>query len=194
MPLATTSSNTRFLSVLESNDRAAIAIHLSGFREMGKVNFGASLSVPAEERISAVSQSKEGYNRLLVAIGASLKSAFSNINLRIGLTEDQIVELADQIIIQSQEDNLSLEDVLLFLQELISGRAGKIYDRMDIPTFFELFENYRQQRHIALLNIRYEQEVNHKALGWSEREPNDEKEPHREALKYHLQRLYKEKQ
>jgi hypothetical protein len=173
-----------------------IAIHLSHFRNMGVVDFKAALSVPTEERIPTLSKTKEGYNALLIALTASIKSAMSNFNLRVGLSEDQMVELADQIITQSHEDNLSLEDVLLFLQDLISGKAGKIYDRMDIPTFFELFETYRQKRHEALLDIRYEQHVNYKALGPTERESENydrERQAQREAIGDHLRKQYKEK-
>lgn len=117
------------------------------------------------------------------------------INLRVGLTEDQIITIATEIIEESKEDNLALEDVLLFLKDLITGKAGKIYDRMDVPTFFELFETYRQTRHDALQDIRYEQSVNYKALGPTERasDNNDrEKELHRSALGDHLKNLYKD--
>jgi hypothetical protein len=171
-----------------------LAMHLSDYRERGVVNFKAVFAVPSSERIPTLSATKEGYSRLLIALGASLQSAMSNFNLRYGLSEEQMVELADQIISTSHEDNLSLEDVLLFLSELVSGKAGKVYDRMDIPTFFELFENYRQRRHEELLNYRYEQSVNHKALGPTERSSEDttsERDSHRQALGDHLKHIYK---
>jgi uncharacterized protein YciU (UPF0263 family) len=183
-----------FLSVLEQQDKVGIAVHLSQFKERGVINFGMALSVPTEERIPMLAKSPEGYNRLLIALSASLKSAMANINLRVGLSEDQLVELADQIITESSEDNLSLEDVLLFLQLLVTGKAGKIYDRLDIPTFFELFETYREDRHQALLNVRYEQSVNHRALGPTDRTSEEtDKDAHREALADHLKNLYKDK-
>jgi len=182
-----------FLNVLEGNSKLEITAYLSDFKERGVVNFTRSLAVPVTERIPMLSATKEGYNRILIALSASIKSAMSNINLRVGLSEDQIVELADQIISESHEDNLALEDVLLFLQQLIAGKAGKIYDRMDIPTFFELFDNYREDRHKTLKNIRYEQEINHKSEGPTEKFSNDrsEREAHKNALKEHLQRIYK---
>lgn len=88
------------------------------------------------------------------------------MNLKRGMNEDQIINLAEAIIEESKEDNLSMEDVLLFLQQMMTGKiAGRIYDRMDIPLFFELFEYYRQERYLALRYIQYEAEVNYKALG-----------------------------
>lgn len=181
---------------MDKQDNVSIAVHLSDFRERGLVNFSKVLAVPSEERIPVLSQTKAGYQHILTVLAASLKSAFSNINLRVGLNESQVVELADQIINSSFEDNLSLEDVILFLQELVTGKAGKIYDRMDIPTFFELFETYRQSRHEQLINIRYEQQANHKVLGPAERASEDgtsERDAHRIALGEHLKHIYKDK-
>jgi hypothetical protein len=36
---------------------------------------------------------------------------------------------------------------------------------MDIPTFFEFFEKYRQERHINLIRIREERSANYKVMG-----------------------------
>lgn len=193
--LVTSGSNKSFINALVKQDNVAIAVHLSEFKERGMVNYTRVLAVPSAERIPALTQSKKDYQHILTILAVCLKSAFSNINLRIGLNESQIVELADQIINTSFEDNLSLEDVMLFLQEMVTGKAGKIYDRMDIPTFFELFETYRQKRYEALQEFRYEQSANHKALGPSERSSEDstsEKDAHMEAMNEHLKHLYKD--
>jgi hypothetical protein len=76
-----------------------------------------------------------------------------------------MIEISDQIIEQSGEDNLALEDFLLFGQKFLVGEYGKIYDRMDVPTFFEFFEKYRQLRHEAILNVREEQHAQFKSMG-----------------------------
>lgn len=166
------------LQNLTNGDKIAISIHLSTFKERGVILFPKVLAIKSSERIPALAKTPDGRGDILTALTASIKSAFSNINLRVGLNEDQMIELADAIIDQSSEDNLSLEDVLLFLQKLIVGDAGKIYDRMDIPTFFELFENYRQDRHTAVLRIREEQQVQYKSSGdperWSETHDKEE--------------------
>jgi hypothetical protein len=165
-------------------------MHLSKFKERGVVSFPMVLSIDSKDRIPALSKTEEGRFEVLTALTASIKSAFSNINLRVGLNEDQMIELADAIIDQSGEDNLSLEDVLLFLQKLLVGDAGKIYDRMDIPTFFELFESYRQDRHLATIQIREEQQVQYKSLGdperWSETHDKEQENSMHEAMKQYL--------
>lgn len=195
MQLAKTSSKKNCLSVLESGDRMQVSLYISDFKERGVVMFNQVLAVPSSDRIPQLATTKEGKTRLLIAISASLKSALKNINLRVGLNEDQIITLAEQIINTSFEDNLGLEDVLLFLEGLITGAYGKIYDRLDSPTFFELFEVYRQQRHEALMNFRYEKQVNHRSLGPAERTSEDtatEREAHRIALGEHLKHIYKD--
>lgn len=116
-----------------------------------------------EERIPALA--KEDRGLVVTAIAASLKSALDNINIRKGLNEDQLIDIAETIIDQAEEDQLALEDVLLFLGRLVTGQAGTLYDRLDMPTFFELFETYREERFQALRHIRHEQHVNYKAMG-----------------------------
>lgn len=175
---------------MQNGNKMAISAHLSRFKERGIIAFDKILSIQSSERIPALVKNPDGRYEVLIALTATLKSAFNNINLRMGLNEDQIIELSDSIIDQSFEDNLSLEDVLLFLQKLLMGEAGKIYDRMDIPTFFEMFEKYRQERYEALLNIREEQQAQYKSFGpserWSDMNKEDERDAFHEAMKDYL--------
>lgn len=150
------------LDVMLSGNKTEVNYALTEFKERGVIRFDKILAVQSDQRIPALTKTIEGRMQVSAAITASIKSAFDNINLRIGLSPDQVVEIAEQIIDQSEEDYLSLEDVLLFLQQLITGKAGKIYDRMDVPTFFELFENYREQRYQELLRIRKDQLAQHR--------------------------------
>lgn len=175
---------------MASGNKVAVNMHLSKFKERGVVLFPMVLSIATKDRIPALVKTEEGRYEVLIALTASLKSAFNNINLRVGLNEDQMIELADAIIDQSGEDNLSLEDVLLFLQKLLVGDTGKIYDRMDIPTFFQLFEKYRQDRHVAVLRIREEQQVQYKSLGdpdrWSETHDEESERAMGDAMKEYM--------
>ena len=140
-------------------------MHLSKFKERGAIVFSKVFEISLDDRIPALSKTEDGKYQVLVAITASLKSMFSNINLRVGLNEDQLIEIAELIIDQSNEDNLALEDFLLFGQKFLVGEYGKIYDRMDVPTFFEFFEKYRQARHESILAIREEEHAQFKSMG-----------------------------
>ena len=151
-----------------NGEKPAINAYLSNFKEHGNLLFDKILGIDTKDRIPALIKVEDGRMQVLVALAAALKSAFNNMNLKFGVNEDQIIDLADQIIDQSHEDNLALEDVLLFLQKMMVGECGKIYDRMDMPKFFEQFEVYRQERHEALNNIRYEQDANYKVMGRGE--------------------------
>jgi len=157
-------------------NRQEIRNQLALYKQMGVIDFKAVLAIQSTERINYLAVQPKGRERVSAALAASIKSAFESLNLRVGMNIEQILDLADEIIDQSAEDNLALEDVLLFLQQLVTGKTGKIYDRMDIPTFFEMFEVYRQDRHDALSAIREQEQVNHKALGDPDRSSDNNTE------------------
>jgi hypothetical protein len=177
---------------METGKKLDVQLHLSQFKNFGIVEFDKVLSIPATDRIPALVKEPDGYLRVATALTASIKSAMENINLKFPMTEDQIVELSGLIIDQSAEDNLSLEDVLLFLHELITGKAGKIFDRMDIARFFEMFENYRQERHLSLLRIREESHLQKQFYDDRASDNDSEKENMREAIGDYLQQKYKD--
>ena len=156
------------------------------FKEHGRVSMTRVLGLGPYERLPFLAKMPGMREDLITAIAASLKSAFSNLNLKFSMSESQVVELADMIIDQSSEDDLGLEDVLLFLEEMLTGKCGKIYDRMDIPLFFDLFEHYRQRRHEAVKAIRDEEDAQFRALPVNDRfvydSQEDEKNKSRRAM------------
>lgn len=132
---------------------------------MGAVVYEKPLVIPLSERIPALASTEEGRFGVLTALTASIGAAMGHMNLKYPMNADQILEIGNLIIDQAAEDWIAIEDVLLFLQELLLGKAGKIYDRIDIPFFFELFETYREKRHRALLRFREEEQSQHKVEG-----------------------------
>jgi len=111
------------------------------------------------------------------------------------MNADQIVELAETILDSSNEDRLALEDVILFLQGLIRGKYGALYESMDIPKFMEKFEVYREARHQALVRIKEERHSNYVASGdatrWSKEDADREKEANLDAMANYLRDKYK---
>lgn len=173
-------------------------MHLRLFKDQGQVRYDKTLQIPSADRIPALTATKEGYKQVYTILTLRLQSAFDNLNLRKGLNEDQLLDLAERIIEESHEDNLSIEDVLLFLEQLVTGKSGKIYDRLDMPTFFELFEDYRERRHMALQYVQYEMHQQFKAMGdgsrsSEQREVNDG-HVEREIRKYNIQQEVKKQQ
>lgn len=173
-------------------------MHLRLFKENGAVHYDQVLRIPSSERIPALTATNEGYKQIYTILVVKLQQAFTNLNLRKGFNEDQLLNLAEMIIDQSSEDNLAMEDVLLFLEQLVTGKCGKIFDRMDAPTFFELFEDYRDRRHMALHYMQYEAHVQYKSKGdqnrSSEQELRNDLSFRRQMQEYNIQSEFKKQQ
>jgi hypothetical protein len=153
---------------MERKDSQGVRNALEVYRDRGAVNHVKTLSIPMEERIPAIIAKEGGRARVVVAISSSLVSAFQNIK-NAKMDADQVLDLADMIIDSAHEDQLSVEDVLLFLKDLLMGKYGKVSSGMDYPAFFELFEEYRNERYRTLRKARWEEHLTHKSLGDSNR-------------------------
>jgi len=112
---------------------------------------------------------KSDIKRTAAIVGVGLTSALESMNLVRPMNATQIMDLVDAIIETSEEDHLSLEDLMLFLQQLVRGEFGKLYESLDIPKFMTMFEQYREDRFQSLRNIRDEQASSHKPSYHEER-------------------------
>lgn len=145
--------------------------------QQGAVNFKSVLSVPREQRIEFLAQ--QDFKQVAMIITATLTVAFESMNLKRGMNANQILDLTEAIIDGSSEDKIALEDLALFLQKLVRGEYGAMYESMDIPKFMDTFEIYREERHQQLHKIRYEQEQNLKSMGAGQRNTiNNELDEH----------------
>lgn len=153
------------MSVLEGGNQTEIKNRLAIFKPGGKLSVLKTLEIPSEERIPALIKQENGFIRVAAVLGAYLKQAMENLNLRSNFNEDQLVNLIEMVIDESSYDNLGIEDVVLFLEQMVTGKSGVLYDRIDTPTFFQMFENYRQERHSALLKYRENKHLEYKGLG-----------------------------
>lgn len=165
-------SRLPLLDVLEQKGNSDVNDQLSLYRERGLVDHTKTLAIPMSERIPALIKDPEVKLRIKAALSASILSAFNNID-KAKMSADQILDLTDAIIDSAHEDQLSIEDVLLFLKDLIMGKIGKITEKLDMPLFFELFEKYRDKRYKTLEAIRYEQHLNLKNMGHAPRNRNE---------------------
>ena len=161
---------------MQKGDKMEMNIVLREYKlPNGSVNYNAVMKVPSEDRINALVAAGE-YQQTLIVLSAGIQVAFENLNLSKPMSADQIVDLADAIIDSSAEDNLGIEDVILFLQKLIRGETEKLFSRLDSSVFMKEFERYRQDRHIECLRIREEQHVQFKGMGIGRNIPSVEKE------------------
>ena len=177
------------IAALQAQDSQAINRELKLFKNTdGSPKMEMVLAIQRDNRITEMAAVDNTQVAAMIAV--SLTSCFENMNLSRPMRPEQIIDLTDAIIESAGEDQLAIEDLLLFLQGLLRGKYGKMYESMDMPKFFEFFEQYREQRHKVFLDIKYEQEVRHKALGPSERS-SDEFEGKEQSMRDELNRQFK---
>lgn len=149
---------------METGNRQQISLILRDYKTShGVVKFDKVLAIPTIERIPELAQ--KDFGKMITVISAALTLAFEGMNLKRGMNALQVVDLAEAIIDTAGEDNLAMEDLMLFLQKLVRGEYGAMYESMDIPKFMTAFEEYRETRWQQLNNIRYEQAAQHKVMG-----------------------------
>ena len=103
------------------------------------------------------------------------------------MNPQQIMNLAYELINDAEQDQLAIQDIILFLDGMVKFKYGKVYDRMDMPTFFEMLEKYREERHQAFMNGKEEAHAQFKAMGDSNRTSQDiDKEANRNAMLNYL--------
>ena len=142
--------------------------------------------VPVNERLPALAK-MYGNNKIAGILSLSITSALNNFNLRVAMTPDQIANLSYAILDEAEQDQLAIQDILLFLDGMVKYKYGKVYDRMDMPTFFEMLEKYREERHLAFINGKDEAHAQFKAMGDSNRTSQDiDKEANRNAMQQYL--------
>ena len=142
--------------------------------------------VPVNERLPALAKIY-GKDKIAGILSLSITSALNNFNLRVAMTPDQIANLSYAILDEAEQDQLAIQDVLLFLDGMVKYKYGKVYDRMDMPTFFEMLEKYREERHLAFINGKDEAHAQFKAMGDSNRTSQDiDKEANRNAMQQYL--------
>lgn len=162
------------------------------YKEKGEPNHLAVIqNVPVAERLPALVK-LYGPEKIAGVLNLAITRALNNFNLRIGMNPDQIAELSYSLIEEAEQDQLAIQDILLFLDGLPKFKYGKVYDRMDMPTFFEMLEVYREQRHQAYVNAKEESHAQFKAMGDSNRMSTDiDKEANRNAMNEYLKTQYK---
>lgn len=156
---------TPILSALATGDKVALSVAIRPYKlPNGATNYVEVLKIPQGDRIQGLI-GNIGFETTHRLMGAAITVAMESLNLSKPLTGEQVIDLVDAIIDSSVEDQLALEDLILFLQKLVKGDYADTNSRMDVPIFMRLFEVHRQQRYRAIKNYDYEQEVRYKSLG-----------------------------
>jgi hypothetical protein len=147
----------------------------------GSLNFPALFNIPSGERIPAIAS--KDFRKAVALISGAITMAFKSLQLKKGLNEIQILDIAEAIVDTSVEDNLGIEDLVLFLQGLVRGKYGTSFENINTPKFLELFEEYRQERHHQIIEIRENSHLQFKGMG----DANRSQQP--DQLSEHFSRL-----
>lgn len=177
------------INALQVKDKREINIILKSYKHPGgAINFPALFSISSEQRLPELA--KNDFRLIHTVVTAGLGMCFETMNLSRPMSPDQVIDLADLILETCAEDNLALEDLLLFLQKLVRGEYGPMYESLDIPKFMEKFELYREDRFQAIKNIRDEQQAQYGSSAdkrrMTEMFPDDERKEHIKAAMQHL--------
>lgn len=158
----------RFVRSLEYDRLACLT--LQNFQVDGEPDYVALLSIPLSNRIPALIR-EYGLKRMHQMIRLLVKEFCYSISLPKvkKMTETRMAVCACDLMLAANEDQLSLEDLIVFFERAKAGKQGNFKKDLTHYTIMEQLEEFRQKRHEVLLQIRRKQEEEHKSLGTPER-------------------------
>jgi len=139
---------------------------LQNYQQDGSVNYEALLSIPQSDRIPGLIESygKKTVHRLLVMILNEFNNKLLLPKIK-KLTATKVSMAACELMLTAEEDQLSLEDVILFLQRAKAGLYGPIKTLILPSVLFDKFEMYRQARHAVYMKFKEKRDAEFKAMG-----------------------------
>lgn len=140
------------------------------FQKDDQVRFDLLLAIPLPERIPGLLQEfgMKRMHQLLVMLIKAFCFALP-IPKTKKLTDTKISAIACDLVLVAQEDQLSLEDVILFFERAKAGKYGAIKILQHHHQLMDLLQQYRQERHDAFMKIKEEQNQQLKTLGPADR-------------------------
>lgn len=167
---------------MEAGNREMVNPILKQYKlQNGAVDFPKIFDIPKSERITALAEAD--FTRIVTLVSAAITMALENISLKKPLNAIQILDLSEAVIDSSAEDNLSFEDLMLFLQGLVRAKYPISYETFDIPRFMKAFDVYREERWQEGIKIRDAKISQWQGLGSSERSVTQD------ALSEHLSNM-----
>jgi hypothetical protein len=161
-------SRKRFTRSLEYELIASLA--LQQYSTANGANFEALLSIPLSERIPALI-SEYGLKRMHRLIKLILNEFCHSIALPKSkkLTETKIAAVACDLILVADEDQLSMEDLIVFFELAKNSKYGKFKSLLTHFSIMEKLEQFRQERYETYVRIKEQKEAEVRLLGPTER-------------------------
>lgn len=144
-------------------DKFGIGLELKKFKEGNSINYPALFAIPTDQRIAAMAKKDLGQTITIIAVAITL--AMETMNVKRGMNNFQILDLAEAIVDEAESDQLSIEDLLLFFQKLTRGEYPDLYEGVDQAKILSRFSDYRDERWEAGIKIRDAKVAEYKELG-----------------------------
>lgn len=168
LPKATQKTKNQFVHSLEYELIAGLA--LQQYITDGNVDFHRLLSIPLTERIPGFMR-EYGLKRIHQLIKLLVKEFYSvvSLNKTKKLTETKLSVCACEIMLAAIEDQLSIEDLVIFFELARNGKYGS-YKGLQVHMIVQhKLEDYRQERFEAYVSLKQQMHKEHKNLGPVER-------------------------
>jgi hypothetical protein len=135
------------------------------YTNKGEVRFDQLLAMPQEDRIATLMQ-EFGVKRMHHMILMMVKAFCYTLKLpKIKkLSDTKMSGVACDFMVAAQEDNLALEDIILFFERAKGGKYGPIKSMAYHYQMMQLFEQYRKERRSAQQQTTPEQDMQLKAI------------------------------
>jgi hypothetical protein len=161
-------SRKRFTRSLEYELIAGLAV--KQYSTADEVNFEALLSIPLTERIPALTR-EYGLKRMHRLVKMMLIEFCYSVALPKSktLTETKTSVVACDLILVADEDQFSMEDLVVFFELSKNGKYGKFKNLLTHYSIMEKLEQYRQERYESYIRIKEKKEAEVRLLGPAER-------------------------
>ncbi len=161
-------SRKRFVRSLEYEVIANLA--LQQYVKDNNPEFVLLLSIPLPERIPGL-LGEYGLKRMHKLIKLLLQEFCYSIALPKSkkLTETKISVCACELILVAEEDQLSLEDLIVFFELAKGGNYGKFKGMLTHYNIMQKLEVFRQERYETYVRLKEQKETEQKNLGPAER-------------------------
>lgn len=168
LPKATQRTKKQFVHSLEYELIAGLA--LQQYIKDGEADFQLLLSIPLSERIPGFIR-EYGLKRIHQLIKLLVKEFYSTPPLHNikKPSETKLAFCACEVMLAAMEDQLSIEDLIIFLELAQKGRYGNFKGLPPHTIVIQKLEDYRQERFEAYVSLKQQIHQEQKNLGPSER-------------------------
>ena len=168
LPKATQKAKKQFVHSLEYELIAGLA--LQQYIKDGEADFHLLLSIPSKERIPGFIR-EYGLKRIHHLIKLLVKEFFTTAPLhKIKMpSETKLAVCACEIMLVAMEDQLSIEDLIIFLELAQKGKYGSFKGLQPHLIVNQKLADYRQERFEAFMSLKDQIHQENKHKGPTER-------------------------